>query len=277
MTERLYGMGISGALLELPPARGAVPVAADSWLVRDGRARALHRHRERFTAAVAEAGGPDVGVFWEEAMARIPATGEWFPRVELADSAGDLRLRIRVRPAPARTTEVRVWVPGRPDPRRTPRRKGPDLGELARLRTEAAAAGADEALLTGADGLVLEGAASSLLWWEDDTLCIVDPDLPVLPGVTRDWALARAAELGVPVRRRRVRPAELAGLEVWCVNALHGIRPVTGWAGEHAPVTPADAAASGGPSERAGAWRDAWERAATPIPVPSYADAPGSR
>ncbi|MET9323097.1 aminotransferase class IV [Streptomyces sp. NPDC003038] len=267
MTERLFGMGVGGGLVELPPAPGVAPLAADSWLVEDGRVREPRRHRERFEAAVAEVGGPAVGIFWEEAMARVPGVGDWFPRVELADSAGELRLRVRVRPAPERAADVRVWVPGRPDPRRTPRRKGPDLVVLAGLRAEAVAAGASEALLTSADGLLLEGAASSVLWWEGDTLCTVDPGLPTLPGVTRDWVLARAAELGVAVRHRRCGPAELAGREVWFVNALHGIRPVTGWVGAGAPAA--------GPACRAGEWRAAWEAAATPVPRP--VSATGSR
>ncbi|MEU7026565.1 aminotransferase class IV [Streptomyces sp. NPDC046275] len=269
--ERLFGLGVGGGLVELPPAPGTAPLAADSWLVSDGRARELRRHRERFAAAVAEAGGPDTGFFWEEAMARVPAAGDWFPRVELADSAGELRLRIRIRPAPVRTAEVRVWVPDLPDPRRTPRRKGPDLAALTGLRAEAVAAGADEALLTTPDGLLLEGATTSVLWWEDGALCTVDPALPTLPGVTRDWALARAAALGVPVRRRRIRPAELAGREVWCVNALHGVRPVTAWTGPAAPSAPA-------PPEHAPSWRAAWHEAAEPVPVPvSPAEGRGTR
>jgi hypothetical protein len=46
--------------------------------------------------------------------------------------------------------------------------------------------------------------------------------------------LADAAVAGTPVAFESRTPAELAGLEVWAVNALHGIRPVTGWVG--API-----------------------------------------
>ncbi|AJT62378.1 hypothetical protein T261_0689 [Streptomyces lydicus] len=238
-------------------------LAADSWLVQDGRARELDRHRDRFTAAVAEAGGPAptaVQAFWESELRQLPAAGDWFPRAELTQEGTHApRLGFRLRPAPSRTEEVRVWVPGRPDPRGVPRRKGPDLDVLGALREEAVAAGATEALLTTEDGLLLEGATSSLLWWEDDTLCTVDPSLPTLPGVTRDWALHRAEALGIPVRRRRRRLPDLAGLEVWCVNALHGIRPVTAWVGAGPGPTP-------GPAPRSGPWRAAWAAAAEVLP-----------
>ncbi|MEU9119853.1 aminotransferase class IV [Streptomyces sp. NPDC048506] len=245
------------------PGPAPLLLAADSWLVEDGRARELTRHRDRFTSSVVAAGGPPpdaVHAFWERELRRVPAAGDFFPRVELTQEGTRApRLGLRVRPAPARTTEVRVWVPGRPDPRSVPHRKGPDLDLLGALRAEAVAAGATEALLTTPDGQLLEGATSSLLWWEDDTLCTVDPSLPTLPGVTRDWALHRAAALGVPVRRRRCRLPDLTGLEVWCVNALHGIRPVTAWVGADARYAP-------GPAPRSGPWRAAWAAAAQPLP-----------
>ncbi|PJJ05077.1 branched-subunit amino acid aminotransferase/4-amino-4-deoxychorismate lyase [Streptomyces sp. 2333.5] len=238
-------------------------LAADSWLVEDGRARELPRHRDRFTAAVTAAGGPAADVvdaFWERELRRVPTSGDWFPRAEFTQE-GSLapRLELRVRPAPQRTDEVRLWVSGRPDPRRIPRHKGPDLTVLGALRAEAVEAGATEALLTTRDGLLLEGATTSLLWWEDETLCTVDPALPTLPGVTRDWVLERAADLDVPVRRRRCRLPDLAGREVWCVNALHGIRPVTAWVGAGGLPAP-------GPAPRSGPWRAAWAAAAQPLP-----------
>ena len=82
-----------------------------------------------------------------------------------------------------------VGPPG--DPRTRPRRKGPDLALLASLRAQAREHGADELLLCDGDGALLEGALSSLLWWEDDALCTT-PDEHALPGVTRALLLAHA-------------------------------------------------------------------------------------
>ncbi|GAA3265579.1 hypothetical protein Sros01_68920 [Streptomyces roseochromogenus] len=248
--ERVLLYGADG-LVEGEEAAGAL-AAADSWLVEEGRVRELPAHWRRFAAAVAEAGGPEPGGFPEAVVAALPRTGCWFPRVELVGG----RLQVRVRPAPARTDAVRLWAGGE-DPRRAPRRKGPDLAALGALRAAAVAAGADDALLVSDDGVVLETATASLVWWEGDVLCVVDPGLPVLAGVTAAWVVRRAGELGVAVRRRRARPAELDGHEVWVVNALHGLRPVTGWVGADVAV---------GPAPRVQEWRAAWADAAVPLP-----------
>jgi branched-subunit amino acid aminotransferase/4-amino-4-deoxychorismate lyase len=223
-------------------------LVADSWLVREGRVRGYGRHRERFLRACAECGGPGprrLVEFWQDVTAALPRTGEWFPRVELA--AGSLELRLRLRHAPPLGTEIRLWSVGQPDRRTAPRRKGPDLDVLARVRGRAVEEGAQEGVLVGPSGAVLESATASVLWWEDDSLCLPPPRLPVLPGVTVGLIRERAHRLGIPVVHRERTVAELEGREVWLVNALHGVRPVTGWIGE--PMT-------AGPAARAGQWRN---------------------
>ncbi|MFL5850450.1 MAG: aminotransferase class IV, partial [Solirubrobacteraceae bacterium] len=112
-----------------------------------------------------------------------------------------------------------------------PRSKGPDLDRLAGLRERAAAHGAGEAVLADTDGRLLEGAFTSLLWWEGETLCVVPDEAPILPGVTRALLIELAVERDTPVARRRPAPDELVGRETWLVSALHGIRTVTGWVG----------------------------------------------
>src|SRR4051795_2419456 len=124
-------------------------------------------------------------------------------------------MRLAGRPAPPRDPEVGARVFAGPDPRRAPRGKGPDLERLGALRADAARHGAGEALLSDGAGRLLEGAYTSLLWWEDDTLCAVPDDAPILDGVTRALLLALAAGAGVPVHYRRPRAAELDGREVW--------------------------------------------------------------
>ena len=223
------------------PAGKPALLAADSWLVDDGRVRALDAHWARFGETCLRAGvePAELARFRVVVANAVPTAGRWFPRVELT-AGGDLT--VRVRPAPAQRLEASVAVAPPGDPRRFPRLKGPDLELLIALRE---AAPADELLLCDDDGALREGALSSLLWWEDDALWTT-PDEHTLPGVTRALLLARARERGIAVRVRSPLPAELAGREVWLTSALHGIRVVSAWL---APVQPAGAAV------RAGAWR----------------------
>ncbi|MFI1357066.1 aminotransferase class IV [Streptomyces sp. NPDC020898] len=242
------------------PTVGERLVVADSWLLRDGRVRALARHRERFLRSCGDCGGPSLRQlvdFWRDMSATLPRTGEWFPRVELGAESRELRLLLRH--APPLGTGVRVWATGQTDPRTTPRRKGPDLDILARVRQRASYVGADEAVLIAPSGLVLEGATSSVLWWEDDTLCLPSPQLPVLPGVTAALIQERAQRTGIRVAHRERTLADLDGREVWLVNALHGIRPVTEWTGETEPLLRA------GPASRAPEWRQWLETLREPL------------
>jgi branched-subunit amino acid aminotransferase/4-amino-4-deoxychorismate lyase len=210
-------------------------LAADSWLVVDGRARAVDRHWARFAATCGEhgVGAEAVAALRAQAEGAVPVEGRWFPRVELR---ADGELAVRVRPAPPREPTVAAWLADVPDPRRSPRHKGPDLERLAALRERAAAHGAGEAVLSDADGHLLEGAFTSLLWWEGETLWAVPDDAPILPGITRALLIELARERGTPVARRRPAPRELAGCETWLVSALHGIRAVTHWAGGGPPA-----------------------------------------
>ncbi|MCX4783755.1 aminotransferase class IV [Streptomyces sp. NBC_01264] len=270
--DRLFALTPDGALHEVPAtdAPGTL-LAADSWLVADGRVRALARHRRRFTATCAAAAGVPgalLDTFWTDTAALLPREpGLWFPRVELETASaaafpdtvlpGGHRLLYRLRPAPALSTTARVWGLAVRDPRRTPRHKGPDLGALAAVRSRAAAAEADEAILVTADGVLLEAANSSLLWWEEDVLCHPPAELPVLPGVTAALLLERAARTGVTVRPARRRLSALAGREVWVANALHGLRPVTAWTGSSLPA---------GAPLHAAAWQSWLDGLRTPLP-----------
>lgn len=205
-------------------------LVADSWLVVDGAVRWLADHRHRFWTSCRDTGVDDgrLNAFWHAVVDALPKTGRWFPRVELS-SSGELRLRLR--PAPPLGSGVTLRCDENGDPRQRPYVKGPDLPLLLRLRAEAARYGADELLLRTSEGWVVEGTTTSLLWWESDTLCAPAQKVPSLPGVTSKRLLRRATELGIAVAHMWRQPEALSGLEVWLVNALHGIRPVTGWSG----------------------------------------------
>lgn len=235
-------------LVAVTGAPAALLLAADSWLADEGYERAAGAHWARFATTCRQLGieREDLAAFRVAAAAALPAEGRWFPRVELTGDG--LALRLRRAPPPAREARVLVGSPG--DPRRWPRRKGPDLALLAGLREQARAAGADELLLCDERGRLLEGALSSLLWWEGDALCTT-PDETALPGVTRGLLLAIARAEGVEVRLRAALPAELAGRETWLTSALHGIRAVSAW------VAPRQEA---GAALRAPEWREMLDR-----------------
>ncbi|MEA2220917.1 MAG: hypothetical protein QOJ35_3543 [Solirubrobacteraceae bacterium] len=246
------------AVDEGPPGRLLV---ADSWRVVDGSVRGYDAHWARFCGCCDELGlAPDLLARFRAAVtAALPRAGRWFPRIELAGGAGgrvgsppDLRLRLRpAQPAAAPRARVIVAEPG--DPRGHPRRKGPDIPLLRELRAKAVAAGADELLLCDAGGRLLEGAFTSLLWWEGDTLWTT-PDERTLPSVTRLLLLEIARERGTPTGVRAPRPPELAGCETWLTNAAHGICVVGAWGSRPAA-----------PAPRAAEWRAALERTARPI------------
>jgi branched-subunit amino acid aminotransferase/4-amino-4-deoxychorismate lyase len=238
------------------PARsdaGAELAAAESWLVCDGRVRGLDLHWRRLERGCAEAGiVPDLTRAAVEAA--LPPGGRWFPRVEVG---ADGRAGLVMRPAPPREPEAVAWIFDGPDPRRAPRRKGPDIGRLGGLRAEAVRRGAGEALLRDDDGRLLEGAYTSLLWWEGEVLCAVPDDAPILDGVTRRLLLRLAAADGIEARYRRPAPNELAGREVWLTSALHGIRAVT--------ASGAPGCLRAGPAPRAPAWQRRLEALAVAV------------
>lgn len=257
----------AGRLLAWDPGRGLAPCAreddqlliADSWLVVDGRVRALDRHRQRFFRACIETAHipqDHLQAFWRAVVRELPRHERWFPRVELSARPRP-ELRLRIRPAPPQGAAVRLCVWEGPDPRTAPRRKGPDLACLAEMRRRASTAGADEALLTTRSGLVLEATHSSVLWWEGPCLCIPSPGLRILPGVTTDLIQKSAARFGTRMGHRRRRVPDLDGCEVWLVNALHGIRTVSTWVGTSVVA---------GPALRAPEWQARLEACAESLP-----------
>jgi branched-subunit amino acid aminotransferase/4-amino-4-deoxychorismate lyase len=228
---------------ELTGAPVTRTLAADSWLVEDGRVLAFERHRLRFADAVADAGGDrlDALTAARYAMDAVPAEGRWSPRLDLTPDG----IRLRVRPAPAPSTTVAVVTASR-DPRRLPRRKGPDLDALSELQAEESSRhGTDVEPILLSDGLVAESTRSAVLWWRGDVLCVPAADVERLPSVTAAVIAVVARIDGVELRQERAMSSDLRGCEVWLVNALRGIRAVTDW------VDGPDVA----PAAHAAAWR----------------------
>lgn len=243
-------------------------LAADSWRVVDGRVRGLERHCARFLSAIAPV-RDDGGAFFDEVVAALPRTGDWFPRVELrargipAPIIGDAPatgLSLRVRPTPPTAEEV-VVATAPHDPRTRPLTKGPDLDALQRLRTAVQPLGAGEAIILSPEGLIVEGAYSGLVWVRPDGV-IVHPSarLERIPSVTAGILLEAAAAAGLTIEATDARPDDLDGCELWVLSALHGLRVATAW------VDGPELVREPGRAERARHWLD--EAAATLPRVP---------
>lgn len=211
-------------------------LVADSWRVRDGRVRGLVRHRDRFVGSVGVRHA-DAAAAFDAAVALLPRTGDWFPRIELRERTGDptmgsgsagATLALRVRPTPPTTTEV-VVATAPVDPRTHPRVKGPDLDALQRLRSAVQPLGAGEAIIVDAPGHIVEGAYSGVLWWRGETLVQPAATLARIPSVTVSLVLDAARAEGVTIASETVTPAGLAGCELWVLSALHGLRTASAW------------------------------------------------
>lgn len=212
-------------------------VVADSFRVREwhgtAEVRAFDAHLARFTdSALRAAGGPltPLAGFLAHARERIARHGEGNPRLELWESPdGAHRLNLLERPLPELRTEIALRAAGRVELDH-PERKGPNIQRLIALNASLGA----EALLTDRTGAVTEGATTALLWWDGDTLCSAASAQRVR-SVTEGVLVEAAAALGARHDTRSVTPAELARHELWAVNALHGLRPVTELDGTRMP------------------------------------------
>ncbi|BAU56500.1 D-alanine aminotransferase [Halorhodospira halochloris] len=94
------------------------------------------------------------------------------------------------------------------------------------LRQSATDNGADEAILHR-NGLVTEGAASSLFIVKDRHLSTPQLNHDVLPGVTRNAILALAEQYGLPHSCREIHIDELSNAdEVWLTSSTKEVAPV---------------------------------------------------
>ncbi len=97
-------------------------------------------------------------------------------------------------------------------------RELPDVKAVSYLtaslaRREATARGADEALLTTPDGLLLEGSYSNVFLVHEGRLTTPALEVGILPGVTRAVVLELAGAEGLEVEERRIGRGELLEAE----------------------------------------------------------------
>ncbi len=112
---------------------------------------------------------------------------------------------------------------------------------MAALR-RAALDGYDDVLLTSADGYVLEGPTSTVVWAIGDVLHTVPTDTGVLASVTVGYLFDNARRVGLRTCREMVTLPELASVDgVWLCSSVRGIVEATSLNGEklaHSGLTP---------------------------------------
>jgi len=92
---------------------------------------------------------------------------------------------------------------------------------------EAKQKGAQEALMLGRDGQILEGASSNLFIVKDGKVRTPELQRGILVGITRATVIAAAAEAGIEVEEGEVRPDDLYDAdEAFLTSSIREVMPV---------------------------------------------------
>lgn len=208
----------------------------ETLLALDGEIRHLDAHLDRMAGGCSVLRLPFDRAEAEGLCRRmVPATGRVALRLTLTGGSGgrgldrpaDLapRLFARVVPVAPVTTPARAIVS---TVRRNEGSVASRLKTLAYVdnvlaRTEAVAAGADEAVMLNNRGELVCGAAANLFWVSGGRLFTPTLDCGVLPGITRARLLTAQAVEEVAVGPEALDKAEA----VFLTNSLIGVRPVS--------------------------------------------------
>lgn len=208
----------------------------ETLLALDGEIRHLDAHLDRMASGCVVLGLPFDRAEAEGLCRRmIPATGRVALRLTLTGGSGgrgldrpaDLTPRLFARVA----VVAPVTTPARAILSSVRRNEGSPASRLKTLsyvdsvlaRTEAVAAGADEAVMLNNRGELVCGAAANLFWVSGGRLFTPALDCGVLPGITRARLLSAQAVEEVIVGPQALDKAEA----VFLTNSLIGVRPVS--------------------------------------------------
>jgi branched-subunit amino acid aminotransferase/4-amino-4-deoxychorismate lyase len=195
--------------------------------VRQRRVRGLGLHLDRLDAANREMFGAGLD----------PARVLGYVRHALGERTADASVRVYVLDAPGGPAAVVVTVrpPGAmpagpwrlqtvPYQRPLPHIKhASDFGQ-SYFRRQARRQGFDEALLTGPDGTICEGAITNIGF--SDGASVMWPDAPVLDGITMQILERVLPGHGMPSQRLPVRISSLGSFTAAFVTNSRGIAPV---------------------------------------------------
>ncbi|MFG1940446.1 aminotransferase class IV [Micromonospora tulbaghiae] len=100
--------------------------------------------------------------------------------------------------------------------------------------------GVDDVLWVSTDGYVLEGPTANVVWLHDGTLAAVPAaQTGILPGVTANHLLERAAELGLTPAEHLPTVTDLHEAEaIWLTSSLRGVAEITALNGTPRPRSP---------------------------------------
>jgi branched-subunit amino acid aminotransferase/4-amino-4-deoxychorismate lyase len=194
--------------------------------VRNGRVRGLGLHLARLDAANREMFGAGLDT----------AAVAGYIRHALDELPRDASVRVYVCETPAgHAVMVTVRPPGTMAPDVWRLQTVPYQRSLAHIKhigdfgqgyyqRLARSNGFDEALLTGPDGTICEGAITNIGF--SDGTGVLWPDAPALAGVTMQIVERALAERGVPSRHAPVRLSDLGSFAGAFVTNSHGIAPV---------------------------------------------------
>jgi branched-subunit amino acid aminotransferase/4-amino-4-deoxychorismate lyase len=118
--------------------------------------------------------------------------------------------------------------------------KSTSYAENMAAQDEAAALGADDALLVGHDGTVLEAPTANVWWREGARLLTPSTSLPVLAGVTRAVLLELAPAAGYETEEGAFPLERVLGAdEVFLSSSIREVMPVSAVDGRAFPLGPA--------------------------------------
>ena len=175
-----------------PLRAGQSPELADSFLFRNGRVRARDEHRHRFFTDLNQLNpklASQLGAFYRACAQELSDEYEAFPRFDLVNDA----LWLRVRPVPDQTLSVSAVTASQKFEYAA--RKGPNIAAYALLN----ASNQCETIRLAADGSILEGVTSALLWWHKSELHFA-PRVDRVTSTTEQFVLRTASTLSIPVR-----------------------------------------------------------------------------
>jgi branched-chain amino acid aminotransferase len=174
--------------------------------------------------------------------------------IRITVSRGDIRARglLPTGPEPAPTMAIQAWpVPPPPEDhlrlglrlvtssvRRDPESplaalKTTSRADYVYARLEARRAGADDALFLTIDGHLSEATSANLFLVRGDALATPALACAILPGTTRSWILAWAADAGLGTEEGWLTTRDLAEAdEAFLSSSVAGILPVTRFEGE---------------------------------------------